>query len=159
MRLLTIGEIVALADTVHPRYRALVFLAGTGGLRMGELGALRGRWVDLRRGTVEVVDTLALGKDTPVIGPVKTKASRRTIALPRQTVTALGNHIDAFRVGSDDFVFTSARVSSCGRTSSVAVASIPRRRPGGQSRLPRDPTAAHSSRLPGRLESPGAGGL
>jgi integrase len=109
MRLLTIGEIVALADAIHPRYKALVLLAGTGGLRIGELGALRGRRVDLRRGTVEVVDNLALDNGTPVIGPVKTKASRRRIPLPRQTVTALGDHLDEFGVGPDDFVFTSAQ--------------------------------------------------
>jgi integrase len=109
MRLLTIGDIVGLAETIHPRYRALILLAGTGGLRMGELGALRGRRVDLRRGTVEVVENLALDNGTPVIGPVKTKASRRTIPLPRQTVTALDHHIGAFRVGADDFLFTSAQ--------------------------------------------------
>ena len=40
MRLLTISEIVALADTIHPRYRALVLVAGTGGLRIGELGTV-----------------------------------------------------------------------------------------------------------------------
>jgi len=32
MRLLTIGEIVMVAEAIHPRYRALVLLAGTGGL-------------------------------------------------------------------------------------------------------------------------------
>ena len=109
MRLLTIGEIVALADAIHPRYRALVLLAGTGGLRIGELGALRGRRIDLRRGTVEVADNLTLDNGKPVLGPVKTRASKRKIPLPRQTVVAIDEHIQRFGVGPDDFVFTSAQ--------------------------------------------------
>lgn len=107
MRLLTIAEIVALAGAIHPRYRALVLLAGTGGLRIGELGALRGRRIDLRRGTVEVVENLALDNGKPIVGPVKTKASKRRIPLPRQTVEALDDHVDRFGVGPDDLVFTS----------------------------------------------------
>jgi len=108
MRLLTIGEIVALADTIHPRYRALVLLAGTGGLRMGELGALKGRRVDFRRGTVEVTENLILDNGKPILGPVKTKASKRKVPLPRQTLEALDGHIEKYAIGPDDSMFTSA---------------------------------------------------
>ena len=107
MRLLTISDIVALADTIHPRYRALVLVAGTGGLRIGELGALLGRRVDLARGTIAVVENLALDNGKPVLGPVKTKASKRQVPLPRQTMEALGEHLERYAVGPDDFVFTS----------------------------------------------------
>lgn len=107
MRLLTVGEIVALADAIHPRYRALVLLAGTGGLRIGELGALRGRRIDPQRGTVEVVENLALDNGNPIIGPVKTKASKRRIPLPHQTIEALEDHVDRFDVAPDAFMFTS----------------------------------------------------
>jgi len=112
MRLLTIAEIVALAGAIHPRYRALVLLAGTGGLRIDELGALRGRRIDLRRGTVEVVENLALDNGKPIVGPVKTKASKRRIPLPRQIVEALDDHVDRFGVGPDDLVFTSPEATS-----------------------------------------------
>lgn len=108
MKLLTISEIVTLADAIHPRYRALVLLAGTGGLRIGELGALRGRRVDSRRSTVDVVENLSLDNGRPVLGPGKTKASKRKIPLPRQTIEALDEHLDTYGVGPDDFVFTSA---------------------------------------------------
>ncbi len=108
MKLLTIAEIVSLADAINPRYRALILLAGTGGLRIGELGALRGRRIDSRRATVEVVENLALDNGHPVIGPFKTKASKRKVPLPRQTIEALDEHLETYRVGPDDFVFTSA---------------------------------------------------
>lgn len=108
MRLLTLGEIVALSEAIHRRYRALVLLAGTGGLRIGELGALRRSRVDLARGTVSVVENLILDNGTPMIGPLKTKASKRQIPLPRQTVDALREHMAEHDVARDGFVFTSA---------------------------------------------------
>jgi hypothetical protein len=37
MRFLTPAEIVDLAEAIHARYRALVFVGAYGGLRMGEL--------------------------------------------------------------------------------------------------------------------------
>lgn len=107
MRLVSIGEIVRLSEAIHPRYKALVLLAGTGGLRMGELGALRARRIDLRRSTVEVVENLAMENGTPVVTVPKTKASRRKVPLPRQTIEALEEHLDTYRVEPDGFVFTS----------------------------------------------------
>ena len=74
---------------------------------MGELGALRGRRIDSSRGTVDVVENLTLDNGTPVLGPLKTKASRRKIPLPRQTAEALDEHIETYDIGPDDLVFTS----------------------------------------------------
>lgn len=107
MRLLPLGDIVRLSEAIHPRYRALVLLAGTGGLRIGELGALRGKRVDLRRGTVEVAENLILDNGHPEFGPLKTKASHRKVPIPRQTVAALDEHLQRFAVGREDLLFTS----------------------------------------------------
>jgi len=107
MRLLTLPEIITLSDTIDERYKALVLLAGTGGLRIGELGALRGKRVDLVRGTVEVAENLILDNGRPEFGPLKTKASRRKVPLPRQTLAALEDHVEQFAVGRDDLMFTS----------------------------------------------------
>ena len=41
MRFLTPTEIVHLAEVIHPRYRALVFVGAYGGLRIGELAGAR----------------------------------------------------------------------------------------------------------------------
>lgn len=107
MRLLTLREIVSLSEAIHPRYRALVLLAGTGGLRIGELGALRGKRIDFVRGTVEVAENLILDNGRPEFGPLKTRASHRKVPVPRQTLAALEDHVGQFRVGRDDLVFTS----------------------------------------------------
>lgn len=107
MRLLSLPEIVGLAETIHPRYRALVLLAGTGGLCIGELGALRGNRIDFKRGTVEIAENLILDDGRPECGPLKTKASHRKVPLPRQTLAALDDHVHVFGVGRDDLLFTS----------------------------------------------------
>ena len=107
MRLLSLREILDLSDTIHPRYKALVLLAGTGGLRIGELGALRGKRVDFKRSTVEVAENLLLDNGRPEFGPLKTKASHRKVPVPRQTLAALEEHVQTFGVGRDDLLFTS----------------------------------------------------
>ncbi|MCA1704135.1 MAG: site-specific integrase [Actinobacteria bacterium] len=107
MRLLSLREIVSLSSAIHPRYRALILIAGTGGLRIGELGALRGRRIDLKRSTVEVAENLILDNGRPEFGPLKTKASHRKVPIPRQTLAAIEDHIQEFAVGRDDLLFTS----------------------------------------------------
>jgi len=107
MRLLSLGDIVNLSAAIHPRYQALVLLAGTGGLRIGELGALRGKRVDFKRSTVEIAENLILDNGRPEFGPLKTKASHRKVPVPRQTLAALADHLDRFGVGREDLLFTS----------------------------------------------------
>ena len=58
MRFLDHAEVRTLADTIDPRYRAFVLLAAYGGLRFGEMCALRWAKVDFRRNSVRVVETL-----------------------------------------------------------------------------------------------------
>jgi len=91
MRAAVDAELIRRSPCHHiglPRYEALILVAGTGGLRIGELGALRGRRVDLVRGSVDVAENLLLDNGTPRFGPLKTKAGRRRVPLPRQTVEA-----------------------------------------------------------------------
>ena len=109
MRLLTIGEIVDLSNAIDRRYRALILLAGTGALRMGELAALRGKRIDFNRGTIEVAENLILDNGRPEFGPLKTKASRRKVPLPRQTIAALEDHTEEFEIRREDLLFTSAQ--------------------------------------------------
>jgi integrase len=52
MRIATVDQVAAIANRVPPRYRALVLVAASGGLRWGELAGLRRQRVDLERGTV-----------------------------------------------------------------------------------------------------------
>jgi integrase len=86
---------LALVDAIEPRYRALVLLAATGGLRLGELLALRRRDLDLDGGTVRVNEQLVQLRDgTQLRSEPKTAAGRRIVAIPSVTVEVLRKHLD-----------------------------------------------------------------
>jgi integrase len=95
MRYLNPAEIADLADKIHPAYRALVFVGAYGGLRIGELAALRRSRVDFAAGTVDVAETVNELKGKLVVGPPKTKASRRKVSLPLGVMEELADHLRA----------------------------------------------------------------
>jgi integrase len=105
MRFLTPIEIARLTKAIRPRYRAMVLVGAYGGLRIGELAGLRRERVDLLHGTVEVAEVMTEVAGKLQIGPPKTRASRRTVGLPRAVVDALVEHLDPGGQPSD-FVFT-----------------------------------------------------
>ena len=59
MRFLTPEELNRLANNMDERYRALVFVAGYGGLRIGELAGLHREDVDLDKRQVRVSRTVS----------------------------------------------------------------------------------------------------
>jgi hypothetical protein len=67
MRLSHPAEIVDLAEAIHARYRALVFV-GAYGLRIGGLAGLRPSRVDLLAGAVTVAESLAEAKGKLIAG-------------------------------------------------------------------------------------------
>lgn len=90
----TIGQVYALADAVTPRFRALVLLAAFGGLRRGELFGLTRGDIDLLHLTVDVrVQRQESRRGKALIGPPKTLAGRRTLALPTEVVPELEAHL------------------------------------------------------------------
>jgi integrase len=95
-RFLTPAEVARLAEVIDPRYRALVLVAAYGGLRIGELAGLTRRRVDLLRGTVEVAEIVTEVEGRLGGGLPKTRASRRTVGLPRRVVEALDEHLAAY---------------------------------------------------------------
>jgi integrase len=104
MRFLTPAEVATLADAIQPRYRALVLVGAYGGLRIGELAGLRRSRVDLLRGTVAVAEIVVEVRGVLHIGQPKTRASRRTVGLPRFVAEELAAHL--VRAESEAFVFT-----------------------------------------------------
>jgi len=94
-RFLNPAEIAHLADKIHPAYRALVLVGAYGGLRIGELAALRRSRVDFDAGTVDVVETMNELKGTLTVGPPKTRASRRRVSLPAGVMEELAVHLRA----------------------------------------------------------------
>lgn len=106
----TPAQVRALAEAVPARYRAMVLLAGFGGLRWGELAGLERRHVNLTDGTVRVEQQLVAVNGQHSIGPPKTEAGRRTVYVPSEVVAALRVHLDTYTErASTGIVFTGDR--------------------------------------------------
>ncbi len=103
----TIQQVFALADAIEPRYRAMMLLATFCGLRVGELRALRQRNLDLLHRTVSVVEQYQqLADGTLLLGPPKTDAGRRAVAIPEVVVPELEQHLETWcSSGRDNLVF------------------------------------------------------
>jgi integrase len=98
----TVEQVQALAEAIEPRFRALVLFAAFSGLRFGEVAALTRSRVDLEAGAVTVAESAAeLGDGTRLVGPPKTEAGRRTVALPAPVVDVLRSHLAEY-VGQQD---------------------------------------------------------
>ena len=109
-RFLTAEEVAALAEVIAPRFRAMVLVAAYGGLRFGELTALRRERVDLLRGRVAVLESLAQVGGDLYFGPTKTRNSRRNVPLPRMVLRELDAHLGRWVLPeADALVFTGLR--------------------------------------------------
>ncbi|WP_298752954.1 site-specific integrase [uncultured Serinicoccus sp.] len=106
---LTLAELLRLADEMPQRHRALTLLCGLAGLRYGEAVALRVRDVDLEAGHVRVVRTYLRENGKKVTGEPKTKESQRTVAIPSLVVTELRLHLERESVQDRDALIFSGR--------------------------------------------------
>jgi integrase len=93
-RALTVAEVQALAGKVPARYRALVLTLAFGGLRFGEATALRRRDVSADGVTVTVTRSVKRVGGSWLVGPPKTEAGVRTVALPAFVAAAVAEHLD-----------------------------------------------------------------
>jgi integrase len=106
MRFLDASEVHDLAETIAPRYRALVLAAAYTGLRFGELAGLRVDRLDLLHRTIRVEETLNDVRGRIVVGPPKSNAARRTVTLPAFLAEVLEDHLRRFPPGESGRVFT-----------------------------------------------------
>ncbi len=106
-------DVERLADTIDPRFKAMVWTAAVAGLRFGELTALDRSRVDLAAGKIRVDRALTFAKGLgPAFGPPKSLAAHRTVGVPAATIGILREHIDRFVGPSDGAVlFTSVKGS------------------------------------------------
>lgn len=95
MLFLTPAQVATLADTIDPRYRALVLTGAYCGLRWGELAGLERARVDLLHRRIEVLEIATDVSGHIVIGPPKTSAGRRSVPVPRVVADALTDHLAA----------------------------------------------------------------
>lgn len=105
MRFLSPADVWRLAAAIHDRYRVLILVAGFGGLRMGELSALRCDHVDISKNLLNVSLTTSEVGGTLVTGPPKTRAGRRRVLLPRNVTAALEAHCSKYGRDGRDLVF------------------------------------------------------
>jgi integrase len=90
----TVAEVDALAEAVPDRFKAMVLLASWCALRFGELAALRHQQVDLLHGEVVVTEAVTeLASGERLVGPPKTDAGRRAVAIPPNVVPAVEAHL------------------------------------------------------------------
>lgn len=103
---LTLAELLTLADAMPPQHYALTLLCGLCGLRFGEAVALRRRDVDLEAGVVSVTRTAVRAGGTKTTNAPKTAAGMREVAMPALVVDALRDHLGTHPVrGRDALVF------------------------------------------------------
>lgn len=107
----TVEQAHRLAEAIKPRIRILVLLAAFVGLRKGELLGLRRCDIDLERGEITIVQQRQLDRNgNHLVGPPKTEAGTRTIAIPAVLLDALADHLDMFaQPGDDGYIFTGVK--------------------------------------------------
>jgi len=105
---LTLAQVLKLADIVPPRFRALVLVTTFGCLRWGEVIALQRQDIDVVTGALRVRHAYTEQRGVGlVLGPPKSRAGRRTVSLPPIVVDALREHMAAeVDDNPEAFVFT-----------------------------------------------------
>jgi integrase len=100
--------VIALAEAVPARYRALIVLGAGTGPRISEALGVTNDRVDWMRRTVTIDRQLTGASDgQPVFGPVKDKKNRpRTIPLPDVVLAELVEHVRVFGLGPEGLIFT-----------------------------------------------------
>lgn len=103
---LTLEELLTLAEAMPERHRALALLCGLCGLRFGEAAALRRRDVDLTARVVRVTRTAVRAGGKKTTGPPKSQAGRREVAMPALVAEAIRAHMPLFAAaGRDGLLF------------------------------------------------------
>lgn len=93
IRFLERTELDRLAAAMPIEYCPMIYVAGVLGLRWSEVVGLRIGRIDFLKRTLTVDETIAEVKGQLVRAPVKTKASRRTIAVPPFIIEMLSAHL------------------------------------------------------------------
>jgi integrase len=107
MRFLTAEQVHHLAQAMPEPYPTLVYVLGYGGLRWGEMAALRRSRCDILRSRLHVVESLADVDGTLYFGATKTYGSR-SVALPPFLRDLLVEHLhrSVGAEGNEALVFT-----------------------------------------------------
>ena len=89
----TLEELAVIVKKMPDRYRAMVVLAAWTGLRFGELTGLTRGDVNQRSGVVNVCRGITWVEGQAVVGPPKSAAGRRGVAVPPHLLPMLKEHL------------------------------------------------------------------
>ncbi len=94
---LTVDEVLAVADAIEGRYRVMVLLAAFTGLRFGELAGLQRRDIEVEKRFVRVQRAVAEPNSGKLeIKAPKSEAGVRTVSFPASLVPELEEHLRIF---------------------------------------------------------------
>jgi integrase len=105
-RFLTPNEITRLADTIHPRYKALVVTAAYTGCRVGELIALDLDRYQPDKRIIRIERSLAEVRGHLRFGQPKTAAARRAVSIPAWLPQVIDQHLADYPPDPDGLIFT-----------------------------------------------------
>jgi integrase len=103
----TVVEVGELFDAIEGRYKAMVLLAAWCSLRLGELLALTRADIDFCTNTVRIDKGASeLRSGERIVGPPKTEAGIRRVAMPPHVISSIADHLRAFSgPAPEDLVF------------------------------------------------------
>ncbi|MBI2704112.1 MAG: hypothetical protein HYX32_02300 [Actinobacteria bacterium] len=112
----SISQVFEIADTIEPRFRAMVLVGAFVGLRVGEMLALTRERVDLLHGRIKVVEQYQELKDgTRVLGPPKSETGIRTVAIPAMLKPEMEVHLATYAAPGKKASCSAGRTGSpCG---------------------------------------------
>lgn len=102
----TLEELAVIVEAMPERLRMMVQLAIWCALRYGELAELRRKDVDLTNGVIKVRRAVTFTPKVTTVGPPKTAAGIRDVAIPPHLHDAVRTHLDAHtKPGRDSLLF------------------------------------------------------
>jgi integrase len=90
----TLTELEKIIAELPDRYGVMVLLACWCALRFGELTELRRGDVDLKNGKINISRGVTWVKDQPIVGPPKSSAGIRSVAIPPHLIPAVRQHLN-----------------------------------------------------------------
>lgn len=105
----TLAELEVIMASMPERYRAAVLLAAWCALRFGELTELRRSDIDLKSGVVHVRRAVVHVDGHDIVGPPKSAAGVRAVAIPPHVLPVLQEHLRGVGAGRAALLFPSER--------------------------------------------------
>lgn len=103
----SVAELESMVDALPPNRRAIALLCGWCALRIGEALELRRGDLDLPRGQLTIGRAVSWVEGGPVVGTPKSRAGKRTVAIPPHIVDPLTLHLkDHVAPRKDSLLFT-----------------------------------------------------